>query len=127
MTAPAQAARQFGIACLLGLLLGLFYGFLRPLGQRRRLLADLLFVPFLFWIWLYLCFAVCRGDIRLGCCLGLLLGAILEEITIGNSLRPLFFGVWSLLSRILTSIFHPIKKFFEKMGHFIKFFIASCG
>ena len=85
MTPPAQAARQFGAACLLGLALGLFYGFLRPLGQRRRQLADLLFAPALVWAWLYLSFGICRGDIRLGCCMGLLLGAVLEEITIGIS------------------------------------------
>ena len=125
MTPPAQAAGQFGAACLLGLILGLFYGFLRPLGRRHRQLADLLFVPLLVWVWLYLCFGICRGDIRLGCCMGLLLGAVAEEITLGKGLRPLFFGFWSLLSRILGIIFHPIKKIFAKMGHFIKFFIAS--
>ena len=45
MTDPALDARRFGIACLLGLALGLYYGFLRPLRPKHTVLSDFLFLP----------------------------------------------------------------------------------
>ena len=44
MTAPALAAERFGIGCLLGAGLGLWYAFLRPLRRRRTGFADVLFL-----------------------------------------------------------------------------------
>ena len=64
MIPPSQAAWQFAIACLYGSALGLMYDFLRPLRPKRTALADTLFVLVLFYLWLRLSFAVCRGDPR---------------------------------------------------------------
>ena len=75
MTAPALAFRHFCTACLLGVLLGVYYGFLRPLRPRFTTLSDLLFVLGAGWVWLYLGFAVCRGDLRLGYFAGLFVWA----------------------------------------------------
>ena len=44
MTAPVLAARQLGISILLGLALGGYYAFLRPLRPRHTGLSDLLFL-----------------------------------------------------------------------------------
>ena len=54
MTAPALAARYFGIACVLGVELGMIYGFLRPLRPRFTVLADTVFVLAAFRMWLVL-------------------------------------------------------------------------
>ena len=40
---PAVAAWRLGCSVILGGCLGLFYGFLRPVGRRHRLLADVTF------------------------------------------------------------------------------------
>ena len=75
MTGPALDGWRFLWACLLGLALGFFYVFLRPLRTRHSILADLLFFPVLFYVWLYLSFAICRGDIRIRYTAGLFVGA----------------------------------------------------
>lgn len=75
MTPPALSAQRFGAGCLLGVGLGLLYGFLRPLRPRHMLLGDLLFLLGVGWGWLYLDFAVCGGDLRPGYSLGLAVGA----------------------------------------------------
>ena len=56
MTAPALAAQRFGSACLLGVGLGIWYGFLRPLRPRRTALSDGLFLAGAAWAWLELGF-----------------------------------------------------------------------
>ena len=66
MTAPIDAAARFGAACLLGMGLGLVYGFLRPLRPRLTALADSLFVLCMGYGWLVLCFGICQGGIRQG-------------------------------------------------------------
>ena len=77
MTAPALAARCFGLACLLGVASGLVYGFLRPLRPRFTLLADGIFLLVLFRLWLHLAFGICGGDLRLGYAAGLAIGGFL--------------------------------------------------
>ena len=52
MTEPALAAERFGIGCLLGLGLGLWYSLLRPLRRRRNGPADALFLRGAFCAWL---------------------------------------------------------------------------
>ena len=42
MTPPALALQRLGAACLLGVGLGLWYDFLRPLRPRNTVLSDLL-------------------------------------------------------------------------------------
>ena len=51
MNSPQVVALRFGLACLLGCEVGLYYGFLRPLRPRFTVLSDLLFVPVLVWAW----------------------------------------------------------------------------
>ena len=83
---------HLGQGLLLGGGLGLLYGFLRPF--RPRWLGDLLFIIALFWAWIYLGFALCRGDIRMGYSLCLPLGAFLWECSFGRWLDPAFSVFW---------------------------------
>jgi hypothetical protein len=125
MSAPEQAAFRFGCACLLGAALGVLYGFLRPLRIRRTFFADFLFVTGLVYAWLYLSFAVCRGDLRLGYTAGLFLGCFLWELTLGKLLRPVFFGFWRIVGKVLGAITLPVRKIFKKIHEIIKFLFAS--
>lgn len=113
MTGPALDGWRFLWACLLGLALGFFYGFLRPLRTRHSILADLLFFPVLFYVWLYLSFAICRGDIRIGYTAGLFVGAAAWEITVGKWLRPIFHWFWKVISMIFQKFLWPFKKIFQ--------------
>ena len=97
MTPPAAAAGQFAGACLLGMGLGLLYGFLRPLRRRRQTPADLLFLLAAGWCWLYLGFGVCRGAVRPAHTFGLAAGAAALELTLGQLLRPIFAIFWNIL------------------------------
>ena len=94
MITPAVAAGRFLRGLLLGFLLGGWYGFLRPLGHRRRTLADLLFLSGVFPVWVYFSFGVCQGDLHLGYLSGLFLGGIGMELTLGRLLRPVWEGLW---------------------------------
>ena len=125
MTAPGVAARQFLIACAMGLGLGLFYGFLRPLRRRHVHLADLLFLPALFYAWLVLGFGICGGDLRPVTMLGLGLGAVAWECSIGRLLRPVFGWFWGILFRILSLPVRIFKKIFAKIAKFAKFLLAT--
>lgn len=100
MNTPAETALRFGVAIALGGGLGLCYGFLRPLRPRHTTFADLVFVAVAFWVWLYLGFAVCRGDLRLGYTAGLVCGGFAWELTIGRLLRPVFYGFWGFLGKL---------------------------
>lgn len=120
MNGPALDGRRFLCACLLGLILGVIYGFLRPLRHRRPVLADLLFLPFMGYAWLYLGFAICRGDLRLGYCAGLPLGATLWEWTLGRLLRPAFAGFWHLIFRICRGISYILEKNCKKIQKILK-------
>lgn len=124
MSNPAQDGRRFLIACLLGLGLGLFYGFLHPLRQKRPVLADTLFLPVMGYIWLYLSFAVCRGDLRLGYCAGLPIGAILWCSTAGRLLRPVFDLFWKGIFRIFHGFFRIFGKIFKKISKKLKILFA---
>lgn len=125
MTTPLQDAQRFGIACLMGLGLGIYYGFLRPLRPKWTTFSDLAFVLGAGWAWIYLSFGVCRGDIRLGYSSGLLLGGVLWEMSAGRLLRPVFRVFWEIPHRILTLIFLPLKKFLKKVGKFLKKLLAT--
>lgn len=114
MTGPALDARRFALACLLGVVLGIYYGFLRPLRPRHTALSDLLFLPAAGYSWLYLGFAVCRGDIRLSYSMGLLVGAVGWEMTLGRWLRPVFFGFWGGVAKIWRGFLRVFEKNFQK-------------
>ena len=124
MTGPALDGWRFLCACLIGLPLGLYYGFLRPLRPRHCFISDLLFLPALGYAWLYLSFAVCRGDLRLSYCAGLLIGAIFWELTFGRLLRPVFKRFWRVNSRIFRGIFNLFEKIFKKIRVFSKIVFA---
>lgn len=117
MNGPLAAAICFAMALVLGAALGLFYGFLRPLRQKHPHIADLLFLPAMVYAWLYLSFAVCRGDVRLVYTAGLFAGAVLWEISLGRLLRPVFRGFWRVIA-------WPFKKIFAKIGDFVKILFA---
>ena len=111
MTAPALAAARFSAACLLGMGLGVIYGFLRPLRPRLTVLADLLFLVCFGMAWTYLGFGICQGDLRIGYFAGLPIGILLWDQTAGRLLRPVFSGFWRLVRKILGVIFLPMVKF----------------
>ena len=91
---PAVGFWRLSCSVLLGGALGILYGFLRPLGQRHRIFADILFSLAAVWIWIYISFAVCRGDIRTVYLIGMFSGALLWEKTFGFWLRPVFSALW---------------------------------
>ena len=124
MKTPIDALQHFAIALAIGAGLGVFYGFLRPLRRHHHWPADLIFIIGFFWGWLHLAFGVCRGDIRLGCSIGIPLGVLLWDKTVGRWLRPLFDGFWRLIGKILRAIFYPLEIFFKKIGKTVKFLLA---
>ena len=109
MTVPALAAWRLGCSLCLGAALGLFYGFLRPV--KHRLPGDLLFLAVGFWVWLYLGFALCQGDLRLGATLGLVTGAAAWDWSFGRTLAPVFAKFWALAGKIRRFFLVPVKKF----------------
>ena len=119
MTPPGESARQFLWALALGVPLGLWYSFLRPLGRRRNALRDLLFLGALFWAWLWHGFAVCDGDLRLGTAAGLPLGVLLWEAGPGRRLRPIFYRIWHDLGRIWGILLFPLRKIFKKAKKYV--------
>ena len=121
MTPPGTAWMRFLGGCVLGLLCGAGYGFLRPL--RPRWLGDCLFSLLLCWCWLCLGFGICQGDLRLAYTAGLPLGAVLFDRTAGKWLHPAFSAFWRTFFHILGLILGPIKNIFKKM----KILIASAG
>lgn len=125
MNAPALVARRFLLAVAWGGAAGGVYGFLRQPRQRHPYLCDLIFTVFLFWAWLQVSFAVCRGDIRLSYTAGLFAGVLLEEATLGRVFQPVFRGFWKALAWLSAKIRLPFKIFFKNCRHFINFLFAS--
>jgi hypothetical protein len=113
LTPPETAVWRFAAACVLGAVLGAWYGFLRPLRPKMTALSDSLFVLGSIWAFLQLGFGVCQGDIRLGYTAGLAVGGICFDKSIGLLLRPVFSGFWKLLGGIWQVLTLPLKKFFE--------------
>ena len=112
MNDPVLAAVRFGWGLLLGMGLGLVYGFLRPLRRRHRAVPDLIFVAAAMYAWLVLSFGVCAGDIRLGTTAALPVGLVLWEWTVGRLLRPIFFLFW----RVILFPFQKIIQIFLKIS-----------
>ena len=94
MTAPILAAGRFCAACLIGMLLGAWYDFLRPIRQRLTALADAIFLLGLWAGWLYLGFAICHGDLRFGYTAGLGLGFLLFKKCLSRLFLPIFAWFW---------------------------------
>lgn len=116
MTTPGIAAGRFLGGIAVGIVLGAWYGFLRPLGRRRRNTADFLFLVLLFPAWVYFSFAICDGDLRPGYWLSLFLGGWLFDRTIGRLLHP----IWAQFWRAIGWIYGNVKKFFRKIKNFCK-------
>ena len=110
-------------ALLLGGLLGVVYGFLRPL--RPRWFADLLFVWALFAVWVQLVFGLCGGDLRFAYSATLLLGLGLWYMTLGQWLQPVFDFLWKQIFRIFSLIFFPVKKIWIKIRKIRNFLFAT--
>ena len=118
---PAVGASRLAIGCLLGMVLGMWYGFLRPL--RRTVIRDLLFAAGAFYLWLYYSFAVCRGDLRLGMLAAMGMGAAVWEASAGRALQPVFELIWKNLSKLAGAAVFPMKTFLfflEKMFASVK-------
>lgn len=120
---PGEGGRFFLCSCLAGAGLGLFYGFLRPLGARHRHWADGLFCLGAGAVWLVLGFGVFRGDLRPGLFLGLPLGVLLWEWGPGALLRPVWRGFWGCVWKILGA-FSRVRK---KVWNFFKFPLSIRG
>ena len=121
MNAPSVAFGRFVIGILLGCVIGLFYGFLRPVQKGRAIFPDLIFTAFAGWVLIYYGFAVCRGDLRMGYLFATGAGAVGWDMSFGRWLRPVFCGFWGFMGRYLP----PVKKFFKKVRNFIKFFFTT--
>ena len=121
MMTPSLAAGRFLRGLILGALLGVWYGFLRPLGRRRRTFADLLFFLGVFPVWLYFSFAICQGDLGLGYLASLPIGGILFDRTAGRLFRPL----WELFWRPIWAFFRGLRKIFKKIFGFAKKIFTS--
>ena len=113
MIAPGEALRELLAGAALGGLLGVLWGFLRPLGKRRRNLCDFLFLLALAGGLCRLSFGICGGDLRPACLGAAALGGIGEEMTLGRLLAPVFYGFWSILSRFWGAVSAFWKNFFK--------------
>lgn len=113
MSTPAQALQCLGWSCLLGMGLGIVYGFLRPV--RPRALADVLFLICTGWTAVYLGFGICRGDLRLGYAAGLLAGGVAWDLTVGRLLRPVWRGFWDVFAKGIRAIGIPTQKILKKV------------
>lgn len=121
MSTPEIAFARFVTGLLLGCVLGIYYGFLRPIRRRRTFFPDLLFVMAAGWIYLHYGFAVCRGDLRMGYLAAPILGALAWDLTVGRYLMPIYAGFW----RFLGGLLRPFQLFLKKICIFIKFLFAT--
>ena len=120
MSTPAEAAGRFAAVCLLGLVLGAVYGFLRPLRRRHVHIADSIFLLCFTRAWLEAGFRICQGDLRIGYALGLFPGIFLWELTAGKLLRPVIDMIWKGIWKILGIPRYVTAKFFKKIAVFVK-------
>ena len=116
---PAVSAWRFGCSLLLGSCLGLFYGFLRPLARKHQTLADLLFSLGVLWVWIYICFGICLGDIRTVYLLAMGTGIFLWDQSFGRWLRPVFSGFWRFIRAVTGILLIPWKKNFGNCKNFV--------
>ena len=120
MMTAAEAGRRFLWGLLAGAVLGVLYSFLRPLRRVRQAPADLLFLLGAGWAWVYLSFAICRGDPRPAYLLGAIAGGLVTELTLGLLLRPVFSIFWKITALPLKKI-SKIAKFTKYLQYITKF------
>ena len=111
MIPPGQALRMFSAAFLMGVGLGVVYGFLTPLRPRHTVLADLLFLAGVGWCLVLLAFPICDGDLRPACFFWMLLGFFLEKKWIAWLLIPVFETFWRILTTAEKKLMLPLKIF----------------
>ena len=121
MTPPEVAALRAFRGAELGAALGVFYVFLRPLRPRFTALSDLAFLGALGWAWLWLAFAVCGGDLRMGYLGAMFAAGVACARPAERLLGGVFRGFWRFLGRFLGIILLPLKKILE----FTKKLVAS--
>lgn len=83
MIPPQIAARRFLYALLVGAVLGMLYGFLRPLRSKRTTFSDSVFLLCTLYGWLFLHFGLCGADVRIAYTLAMILGGFSWELSIG--------------------------------------------
>ena len=110
MTAPLIAAQRFLYAFCTGAVLGILYGFLRPLRPKHTAVSGILFLSATVYGWLFLHLRLCQADIRIAYDLAMLLGGFTWELTIGKLLRPVFSAFWKAACEILRFLCLPFKK-----------------
>ena len=88
------------LALVLGMAGGIWYGFLRPLRPRFTTVADLIFLVLALAGWIYVGFGICQADLGISPTAGMMLGIILEEMTLGRLLRPVFYYIWQPARKI---------------------------
>ena len=124
MTPQVQAVR-FAASLVIGLGLGVFYCFLRPLRPKLTALADGIFVTCSLIGWTYAAFYFCRGDIRMGYTFGFFLGMGIGWRTLGLWLSPVFFAFWRLVRKGVGIALFPFGFILKKIIRWIKFLFAS--
>ena len=115
MTAPAAAAAYWLRTLAVGGVLGMIYGFLRPLRPRLTWLADSIFVLCLLYGWVYMTFGICGGESRLGCTAALFLGVWLFDAAPGRWLRPVYGLFWRAMAGFFRIILWPLKKMWSRL------------
>ena len=125
MTTPATDLYRVFWALALGYGLGIVYCFLRPLRPRFPKLSDLLFVPPAVYAWLYLSFAICQADLRLGYTVCLGAGVWLFVITLGRLVTPVFRGFWRFLFALGHSFLCKFRKILKKGRNSCIFLLAT--
>jgi hypothetical protein len=125
MTAPATAAVYWLRTLGIGGILGIFYGFLRPLRPRFTIMSDLIFALATLWGWIYAVFAICGNDSRLSYTLALLMGIWATDATLGKWLSPVFSLFWKGIHRIFYLIFFPAGKLLQYFSKIYNFLLAS--
>lgn len=118
---PGAGGRLFALTLLWGLGLGVAMGLLRPLGQRRRSLADGCFLVVACAIWLRVGFGLWAGDLRPAVLLGLGLGWMLWSLGPGRLVDRAWVPIWGIIWKILDIIRGAAKK----VCKFSKFFFPS--
>ena len=104
------------VGCFLwGVLLGAAADVFKPLHRRLPRLSELLIGLELLFVWLHSSFALCRGELRVGFYLALLLGAGLWEQLFGEVAGALWRNFWHFA--VLPGKF--LRKFFRKIANFL--------
>ena len=110
MIPPSLSFQRFSYGLLVGAVLGIWYGFLRPLRRNHGVFGDVLFLLAAAYGWIFLQFDLCQTDIRMAYSAAMLIGIFAWECTAGWLLRPVFLKLWTILEKLWEIILLPYKK-----------------